>query len=299
MPKRKKKSEDYIEMDVNPLLLDDEFDIKTEEDLPDDNPELTESMIGGEADAKKQVQSLYRSLKFVYGKYDPNYISPFHSFIFHFAPIWVMIGAYIMCILVAINYGFTLDFWFIFICGTVLPIVFLWLQRKEIKSVWWWKEKGRTVSIYQIDKKNGKGDIIVYVNSKYMWRYDQKKGQWVENDLIVMGSRLLFNKMTGELRTKEMKDGKVEIGAYRRGLMQASWCKRKTKDTKILLKDGVPVYIDHWTERGSDGESVNTQRFFFHEINTDKKVGIPRSFLDFCEEKGIEPLKEGEHLYYL
>lgn len=295
---RKKKNKDFIEMDVDPILLDDELDVNKEEDLPDENPELTQSMIGGEVEAKKQVQDLYKSLKFVYGKYDPNYARPIHRFIFHIIPIIVLVATYIFGIKAAVQKDFSIVLGLLMIGTTILFIIVLCVLRKTEKLVWWWKEKGKTITIYKDIKKNGKGDIVVYVNSNYMWQYSYKTQQWMSNELIVMGSRLLFNKLTGELRIKKLKNGKTEIGAYKQRLLEEKWGNKKYKDTKIVLENGTPIYIDYWSERGSDGESVNSQRFNFYEINTDRSVGIPRSFLDFCDENCIEPLKESKHLYF-
>ena len=35
------------------------------------------------------------------------------------------------------------------------------------------------------------------------------------------------------------------------------------------------------------------------EINTNRYAEIPKSFIDFCKEQGIEPLEENEHLHYV
>ncbi len=48
-----------------------------------------------------------------------------------------------------------------------------------------------------------------------------------------------------------------------------------------------------------DTHSFDWQKIFINEINTNRYVEIPKSFIDFCKEQGIEPPEECEHLHYV
>lgn len=298
MAKRKNKEESYTEMDVDPIVLDDEYDIRTDEESQDEDPRLVEWTIGGEENAKKLLCDLYSGLTSAYGQYHRDYENPVFAFVVRIIPYIFLAGVYAICIASIVLGTFSAMIGIITAIVTVAMPCISFLFRKEKITVLWWKEKGRTVSVYKFLSGRNKGDIVIYVNKKYSWRFNYKEGQWMKNDIDLMGSRLLFSKLNGELRTKELKSGETEIGAYKRSRAQASFVKKKSEQAKIVLKNGVPVYIENWEEHiGSKHHWVNN-RFYFQEINGDRQEKIPESFLKFCEENCIQPLKENERLCY-
>ncbi|MDE7079659.1 MAG: hypothetical protein K2O95_06055, partial [Clostridia bacterium] len=58
-------------------------------------------------------------------------------------------------------------------------------------------------------------------------------------------------------------------------------------------------YIEHIYSSHRQGRSDSSERFEFIEINTNRYVEIPKSFITFCQVEGIEPLVENEHLHYV
>ena len=71
------------------------------------------------------------------------------------------------------------------------------------------------------------------------------------------------------------------------------------KSARLVIKDDLPYYIEYFHSSHEQGRSDASERFRFVEINTDRCVEIPKSFLTFCQENGIEPLVENEHLHYV
>lgn len=299
MAKDKNKKGDYVEIDVSPLLLDDEKDAVTGEVSPDEDPHLDEALIGGEAEAKALIRNVYNNLSCVVGEYYGSYSHPLFNIIAWLIPLTVLVGFYSYGIISAVRGEFTLFTAFIVIACTAVMGTIMYSLRKDKITVWWWKEKNRTVSVYKMEKGKYKGDVIVYVNRKYMWRYVKKLDKWEINGLDLMGSRLFFSKLNGELRSKKLKNGKVRIGAYKREDRLLDLRGKKHETASIVLKDGVPLYIENVERSTVPNRAARYERFYFKEINSDVSVSLPKSFRDFCEENVIEPLEENERLYYV
>ena len=67
-----------------------------------------------------------------------------------------------------------------------------------------------------------------------------------------------------------------------------------------LEENNIPKIIEYWPESSVMGwRLLKSQRFEFLEINTNRYAEIPKSFIDFCKEQGIEPPEECEHLHYV
>ena len=114
-----------------------------------------------------------------------------------------------------------------------------------------------------------------------------------------MDTRLLFKHLNGKLRIENHKNGDVEI--YTRNPQKDSVRNREAnqKSARLVIKEGVPNYVEHWYSSHERGRSNVSERFEFLESNTDRYVEIPKSFITFCQIQGIEPLEENDHLHYV
>lgn len=291
MVKKKKDAADNKEADASSFLYDEEFDDE-EEIFIDDDPRLDETLMSGDETAINRVVDVYNGLDCVYGEYYRSYNSSFLKFLIRFMPLLILVGFYAFGILRAVRGEFSLSVGIIMVACTAFVIVFFRMLREEKISVWWWREEGRTISVYKIEKGERKGDIVVYVNREYMWLYDRRQDQWMINDLDMMGSRLMFDEFKGKVESESQRNGNVKICAYGR--------RQKSASVNLVLKGDIPLYIEKIKIEKTLGErSVFQQRFCIKKVNSGVSVALPRSFKDFCEENVIVPLEEGEHLYYI
>lgn len=291
MAESKKKASDNIEDDESSFLYEEEFEDE-EEIFLDDDPYLDESLMSGDKKAIERVVNVYNGLNCICGDYHRGYNSAFFKYLIRIMPLIILAGFYAYGILCAVRGEFDFKVAIIMVACTAFVIVFFRMLREEKITVWWWREGDRTVSVYKIEKGSNKGDIVVYVNREYMWRYDRKQDQWKINDLDLMGSRLLFEEFKGRLASKSLRNGDVKISAYGR--------RQKCESANLVLKGDIPLYIENIkidTAPGNHG--VFQQRFIFKEVNSGVSVALPESFKEFCEENVIKPLEEGEHLYYI
>lgn len=58
------------------------------------------------------------------------------------------------------------------------------------------------------------------------------------------------------------------------------------------------TYEDYPDENGRS-RAQNSEQIEFLEINSERVVQLPKSFLKFCEQAEIEPPKESERLRYI
>ena len=114
-----------------------------------------------------------------------------------------------------------------------------------------------------------------------------------------MDARLLFKHLNGKLRMQNHKNGDVEIYTRNPSLYSFDNEEAKQKSARILISDGSPNYVEHWYDSAEQGRSNVSERFEFLEINSDRYVEIPKSFITFCQLQGIEQLEENEHLRYV
>ena len=76
--------------------------------------------------------------------------------------------------------------------------------------------------------------------------------------------------------------------------------KSKYKSASLTLQHNVPKLLIYWPGYNmAIKKQTLPQHFEFLEINTNRYAEIPKSFIDFCKEQGIEPLEENEHLHYV
>ena len=288
-----------IEEDKNlyAFQLDDEYDAEKDEDLPT-KYELTEELIYGEKEAKQIVKDIYKDMKFVYGRYFPAVFSKSAKFalalvqilFFTFGIAWIILcilyKAYFFIIPVFVLYG--------------LVVYAHFYAEKEEREVWWFKWKKKTITIYKILNTVGKGNILVYINNQCDYMYNAKNGQWQKNKKFVcMDSRLMFKHLNGFLHIDKKENDEIEIYACNPDIM-SNETKSKYKSASLTLQHNVPKLLIYWPGYNmAIKKQTLPQHFEFLEINTNRYAEIPKSFIDFCKEQGIEPLEENEHLHYV
>ncbi len=288
-----------IEEDKNlyAFQLDDEYDSEKDEDLPT-KYELTEDLIYGSKEAKQIVKDTYKDMKFVYGRYFPAVFSKSAKFalalvqilFFTFGIAWI-----ILCIL------YKAYFFIIPVFGLYgLAIYAHFYAEKEEREVWWFKWKKKTITIYKILNTVGKGNVLIYINNQCDYMYNAKKGQWQKNKKFVcMDSRLMFKHLNGFLHIDKKENNEIEIYACNPDRM-SNKTKSKYKSASLTLQNNVPKLLVYWPDYDIAAHQWPVpQHFEFLEINTDRYVEIPKSFIDFCKEQGIEPPEECEHLHYV
>ncbi|MDE7080009.1 MAG: hypothetical protein K2O95_07840, partial [Clostridia bacterium] len=200
--------------DIDYFDLNDELD-QEGNPLPE-KIELSEDLINGDKDAKRIVESLYKSLDFVYGIYKPQYV-----------PKWLK------CLEISLPIIFLLTSIFLIISTFALKVersllptmlipalvciffsaftTYLFILKNKTQQVWWYKDSRKTVAIYKPTRKTENGDIVIYVNKNYQYRYYNKEQVWKKNKLQCMDARLLFKHLNGKLRIENYSNGNIEI----------------------------------------------------------------------------------------
>ncbi|MDE7070730.1 MAG: hypothetical protein K2O86_01985 [Clostridia bacterium] len=294
-------NEEY-DKELDYLDLNDELD--QEGNVLPEKTELTEDLICGDKEAKKAVESIYKSLDFAYGIYEPHhllgalkYLSYSISILFFLTSIFLVV--YMLVIRIDQSQIPMIVAPAILCLFFGLFSMYFFIIRDKSKKVWWYKDSRKTVAIYKSARKSEESDIIIYVNKNYQYRYYQKKQEWKKNKSQCMDTRLLFKHLNGKLRIENHKNGDVEI--YTRNPQRDSLSNREAnqKSARLVIKDGVPNYVEHWYSSHERGRSNVSERFEFIEINTDRYVEIPKSFITFCQIHGIEPLEENQYLRYV
>ncbi len=283
-----------IEEDKNlyAFQLDDEYDPETDEDLPT-KYELTEELIYGEKEAKQIVKDIYKDLQFVYGKFYPSYFDKWVKFVSWLIQIVILLGSGFMLFI-----AFYTEQYFcvaLSIISLLAGLITHFYFQQEKREVWWYKWEGKTIVVQKILNKLGRGNIIVHMNKSYDWVFKVKQDQWTQNhrSLNVLDNRLMFNRFKGEIFLEKKNNEQLEIYTYDNK-------SPKSKSVFLILKNNTPKIIEYYP--GYDvgkRKSIYNQKFEFLEINTDRYVEIPKSFIDFCKEQGIEPPEECEHLHYV
>ena len=263
----------YVEMDG--------CDPDTGEELPEQY-ELNEKILQGNADASKLVKDTYKSIHFLYGKYITNYTKPFYwSYIIMYITIAVFFGLGIWISIMHKKFFFPA---FLLMLPCVIGLLYF-RCRQKLDLYFDKVKKNKTIIIY----KSKFYQIICFDRQLYRLIKNNWKrlDRWEPN----LGSRLLFSKMVGKLKFKKTRDkSKKIVEAY-------NGC------SYMELKNGIlskiyhnPIIISGAFRNHHCGRPKLIKDI---EINTDRYVEIPKSFIDFCKEQGIEPLEENEHLHYV
>ncbi len=261
----------YVEMDG--------CDPDTGEELPEQY-ELNENIIQGDVDAKQIVKDTYKNIKSIYGRYIPHY-SRLYSW--HYILIYIVLLGFI-----AAAVGVTIAtkrFPYILLVAWAFCIAVIIMLKFSFKYDFiFYKTKRKTVVVYK--RKNiihiclGKDDLFKFKFNKWKKEYDG--GQ-------ILGSRPVFSKVVGKLSMKKKKD-KLKIVSGKGD----AYLEFKNNQLVSMAYRPIAKY-----DLNCDTHSFDWQKIFINEINTNRYVEIPKSFIDFCKEQGIEPPEECEHLHYV
>lgn len=260
------------------LIDNDGFDPEAGEDLPEEY-ELNEKLMKGNKEAKKLVIDTYNNIDFLYGKFITNYTRIF---------CWPAVMIYIsICVFAGIGIWVSImwnKFFFPpFIMVAVLIASLVAVMRRQILKLYFFKAKeNKTVTVYKSKYYlviNCDRQLYRFFNNKW-----KKLNRWNHN----LGTRLLFSKMVGKLSIEKKKD-RMTIYGYK-------GC------SNMKFKKGVLTSIFHikviLTGPFRNQKCGSPQLIKDIEINTNRYVEIPKSFIDFCKEQGIDPPEECEYLHY-
>ncbi len=261
----------YVEMDG--------CDPDTGEELPEQY-ELNEKILQGNADASKLVKDTYKSVHFLYGKYITNYTRTFYwAYIIMYITIAVFFGLGIWISIMHKKFFFPA---FILMLPCVIGLIYFRYRQKL--DLYFYKTKGnRTITLYK-----SKHNIVIYAD-KQLFRFMNNKWKKIDSWQHNLGARLLFPKMVGNLSIKNQKD-KLIVNGYR----GCSYMELKNGILSKIYHN--PIIISGAFRNHHCGRPKLIKDI---EINTDRYVEIPKSFIDFCKEQGIEPPEECEHLHYV
>lgn len=242
--------------------------------------ELEENPTSLALDLKTLVKETYDKIDFAYGIYNPRAVSFFHPILcfLYFSVIFTFAFSFVVLYLNGI-YPWGVSLWWL-VVGCFIAYI---LCGKKYE-IYFYKCKGKTVTIYC-----RKGNFVVYFNKKQVFQY--KNGQWskITNWDGATDNKLLFSRIKGDLEIKSKK-GKMEIAR------QDRYGGIEFVDDNLSAIWYCPVVKVGMVK---DIHSSNYAEVKVLEINTERYVEIPKSFVDFCKEQGIAPLAENEHLHYV
>lgn len=264
-------------------LIDNEcFDPETGEDLPEDY-NLNEKLMKGDKSAKKLVIETYNNIDFLFGKYIANYITCrgffYWGYVLMYLSILVFTG---LGIWVSIRWSKFFFPPFIIVAVLIAALVFI-MYRKTFYIYFYKTKDNKTVTIY-------KSKYYLVVNfDRQLYRFFNNKWKKLKMWNPDLGTRLLFSKMVGKLAIKNKKDISIIYG-YRD-------CSRMKLNKGVLTS----IYHSPVILTGAFRNELcgRPQIIKDIEINTNRCAEIPKSFIDFCKEQGIEPLEECEYLHYV
>lgn len=277
--------------------IDKELLYDTDENYPD-KYELNEDLITGDSYARNTVIDTYKNMNSMYGIFRSSHHK--YNLLFIIIPVIMNIASLGMLIAMLIKGSETAVF------ALVIEVGFLFLGYFAIKFakgkkfyVYMFKEGGKNIIIY----KHPKQDMyVVYLGKNQICMYEYEEWHEIAFPYHV-GGRLMFQYLCGELMVKEHRSGVVEIYCRNRAFFELKCRRRYQKSADLLIKNGKPWRINYYNEifpdENGNSRAQNSEQIEFLEINSDRVVQIPKSFLKFCEKAEIEPPKESEHLRYI
>ncbi len=250
------------------------------DDEESDSAELEENPICTTQDINQVVKDTYKKINFAYGIYKPKAVSVFHPFLccLYFSIVFTFAFSFVVLYLNGV-YPWGVSLWWLFV-GCIIGYI-LYSRKYEL---YFYKCKGKTVTIYCRN-----GNITVYFNKKQVFRYKNQQWSKINDWDDSTDNKLLFSRIKGDLEIEHKKE-KVEIVRQDRyggiefvndNLVGIWYCP--------VVKVGMVKNI----------HSSNYTEISILEINTERYVELPKSFIEFCEKQGIEPLEENAHLHYV
>ena len=254
---------------------------------PNDDPpekyELDEKLMKGNETAKKLVIETYDNIDFLFGKYIANYITCrglfYWGYLLMYFSILLFTGIGIWVSIMWNKFFFPP---FIIVAVLIAALVFI-MYRKAFDIYFYKTKDNKTVTIYKSKY------YMVINNNRQLYRFFNnkwKKLNWWNHNL---GTRLLFSKMVGKLSIKKKNDKMIIYGYCDCANMKLKNCVLNS----IYLS---PMIIAGPFRNQQCGRPMLIKNI---EINTNRYAKIPKSFIDFCKEQGIEPPEECEHLHYV
>lgn len=257
-------------------FYDDEYDDEEGIDLT----ELEDSPTCITQDINEFVKDTYKKINFAYGIYKPKAVNIFHPFLccLYFSIIVTFAFSFVVLHLNGV-YPWGVSLWWLFVSCIIWYIVY-----SKKYELYFYKCKGRTITIY-----NRNGNITIYFNKKQVFQY--KNYQWTKitdwDDSV--DNKLLFSRIKGNLKIENKKE-KVEIVREDR-----------YGGIEFINDNLAGIWYCPVVKVGmvKNTHSSNYTEIKILEINTNRYAEIPKSFIDFCKEQGIEPPEECEHLHYV
>ncbi len=240
------------------------------------------------------IKEQYDNIQFLYGRYNPNH--------FRFGAKFIVFGT--LSAIIPLTYFLIKELlkdiinWQICICfaafifaWSIGGVIFLNMLYGKSKKVYFYKNKNKTITIYKYYFK--KKLAVGY--GETCFEFDYKNKNWHNSIDKHMGANLMFPFINWNTKLKKRLFS-IIIKVYHQleGWEVADFRLNRFKSNKLRSMNHYSLTTSLPVRR-----SAAYERLKIKEINTNRYVEIPKSFIDFCKEQGIEPPEECEHLHYV
>lgn len=239
------------------------------------------------------IKEQYDNIHFLYGSYNPTHfclgarIAIFGTLCGLFPLIYFLIKELLKD---TINWWLCICFGAFAFVWCIGYVIFLNMLYGKSSRVYYYKDKNNTITIYKYYFR--KKLAIAYGETCFEYNYKNKS--WQNSIDKHMGANLMFPFISFPTKLKNTLFSTI-IKVYHQfeSLKIADFRLSRFKNNKLKSMNrysltSMPV------RRSSAFERLKVK-----EINTNRNVEVPKSFIDFCKAKGIEPPKENEHLHYV
>lgn len=246
------------------------------------------------------ARKCYYKIDSFYGVFYENYqkLSKLLCFRVPFTLIWIGV-VFFLCPFVYKESGI---FWLVlfpFAVVTFMNVGVYCMFRNKPLQMFYYRIGNKSVAVYW--KKKNKNYIIINFGSKKQFKYYIKERIWEECDEELSSRKLYFNHLKDNISVKKSKKGITTIIA-RNNTKHPKWITAKLN----LTEDNTPIDIEFsrtvvgYSSRGfNKTEYTCTNRIEFVEINSDRFIEIPKSFVTFCAKNDIDAPEENEFLHYV
>lgn len=259
--------------------MKDKLTENIEEEI-EDTTKLEKNNKGKNKEAINTAKECYNNIQNFIGIYYPAYKSP--------TKLWIIRGIAIAIFLV-IAFAFipwimksTSNLWialFLLVWDTAFLIIIITHFKNVRINIFCYFDDGKPMFVYW--DKNCKKYFIVNFGQKKKFKFVKKHNVWIKNNEKLAPDKFYFEKIRGNAKIEKSENNVTNI-------IVCNNTKNPNKvTTKLAIKDNMPLYI-----------STEDRRIDFTEINIDKYIEIPKSFLDFCKKEKITPPEENNFLHY-
>ncbi len=244
------------------------------------------------------ARKCYYTIDSFYGVFYDNYqkLSKLLCFRVPFTLIWIGV-VFFLCPFVYKQSGLWLPL-FPFAVVTFMNIGVYCMFRNKPLQMFYYRTGNKSVAVYW--KKNKKY-LIVHFGTKQQFKYYFKEQIWEECDEDLSSRKLYFNHIKDNISVKKSKKGITTIIA-RNNKKHPKWITAELN----LSENNTPLDIEfsrtvvsYRSNSFSKGEFTSTNRLEFVEINSDRFIEIPKSFVTYCAKNNIEAPEENEFLHYV